>query len=241
MIVYKPLSDIRAISFDLDDTLYDNMPYIYEAERQLATHIEKFYPSASKVTKIQWKNIRIETLSEQPALVNDLGEMRSVTLTKGFRLAGMDNELIPHAVSDCFDHFYHHRSNFVVPKPVRKVLKKLSKKMPIAAITNGNVNLNAIGIEKYFSCIIHASPTHPMKPDRAMFDYVVDALNIPAKNILHVGDDLQKDVEGALSAGFQSAWLAVNRPMSLANEQGSLLPHIQLNQLKELKGIIKKR
>ena len=241
MIIYRPLSNIRAISFDLDDTLYDNMPYIYEAERQLAQHIEKFYPSASKLSKIQWKNIRMSTLREQPELVNDLGKMRSVTLTKGFMLAGINNELIPHAVSDCFDHFYHHRSNFVVSKSVRKVLKRLSKKIPLAAITNGNVNLSAIGIEKYFSCIIHASPTHPMKPNRAMFDYVVDSLNIPAHNILHVGDDLQKDVEGALHAGFQSAWLAVNRPMLMANEQVSLLPHIQLHQLKELKELVKKR
>lgn len=241
MIVYRPLSKISAISFDLDDTLYDNMPYIYEAERQLAQYIEKFYPSATKVTKIQWKNIRIASLNEQPELVNDLGKMRSVTLTKGFMLAGMNNDLIPHAVSDCFDHFYHHRSNFIVSKPVRKVLKKLSKKLPIAAITNGNVNLSAIGIEKYFSCIIHASPTHPMKPNRAMFDYVAETLNIPAQNILHVGDDLQKDVEGAMHAGFQSAWFAVNRSMMMAKEQGSLLPHIQLDQLKELKSLVKKR
>jgi putative hydrolase of the HAD superfamily len=241
MIVYKPLSRIRAISFDLDDTLYNNMPYIYEAEKLLSTYINDSYPIAATITKAQWKVIRITTLEEQPELVNDLGAMRSVVLSKGFILAGMDSDLIADAVSDCFDYFYHHRSNFEVSKPIRKVLKKLSKRLPIAAITNGNVNLQAIGIEKYFSCVVHASPIYPMKPSRAMFDYVADTLNIPAKNILHVGDDLDKDIKGSLDAGFQSAWLAVNRPMNMADEQVSLLPHIQLNELKELKKLVKKR
>lgn len=241
MIVYKPLSRIRAISFDLDDTLYDNMPYIYEAERQLAEYISEHYPIASNITKAQWRNIRVATLQEQPELANDLGKMRSTILTRGFILAGMDSDLIPLAVRNCFDYFYHHRSNFVVSKYVRKVLKKLSKKVPIAAITNGNVSLKAIGIEKYFSCIIHASPTHPMKPHSAMFNFVAESLNIPAQNILHVGDDLDKDVKGAINAGFQTAWLAVNRPMNLASEHVTLLPHIQLNELKQLTTLVKKR
>jgi HAD superfamily hydrolase (TIGR01549 family) len=241
MIVYKPLSHIRAISFDLDDTLYDNMPYIYEAERRLTQYINDNYPIASNITKTQWKDIRLLSLKEQPKLVNDLGTLRSVIMTKAFILAGMDSDSIPLAVSNCFDYFYYQRSNFVVSKSVRKVLKKLSKRLPIAAITNGNVDCRAIGIEKYFSCIIHASSTFPMKPSRAMFDHVADTLKIPAQNILHVGDDLDKDVKGALDAGFQSAWLAVNRSMNLADEQVSLLPHIQLNELKALSRLVKKQ
>jgi len=241
MIVYKSLAPIRAISFDLDDTLYDNMPYIYEAERRLTQYVGEHYAIASAITKAQWINIRAETLNEQPELVNDIGTLRSTIMTKGFMLTNMDSEMIPAAVSDCFDFFYKQRSNFEVAKSVRKVLKKLSKKLPIAAITNGNVDLNAIGIEKYFSCIVHASPQYPMKPSSAMFDYVANSLNIPAKNILHVGDDLEKDVKAALDAGYQSAWFAVNRTMNLANEQVSLLPHIQLDDLKDLKKLIKKR
>lgn len=240
MIVYRPLSHIRAISFDLDDTLYDNMPYIYEAERRLAQYIRDRYPIASSITKTQWNAIRLASLKEHPILVNDLGTLRSVIMTKGFILAGMDSESIPYAVSNCFDFFYHQRSNFVVSKSVHKILKKISKRLPIAAITNGNVDCHAIGIGKYFSCIVHASPTLPMKPNRAMFDHVADTLKIPGRNILHVGDDLDKDVKGALDAGFQSAWLAVNRSMNLKDEPASLLPHIQLNELKELRKLVKK-
>lgn len=241
MIVYKPLSHIRAISFDLDDTLYDNMPYIHEAQNSLNEYIKTQYPIAANIPEKKWRDIRTQTLHEQPELVNDLGLLRATILTKGFLAAGMPSNLISAAVTDCYDHFYFKRSDFEVPKSIRKVLKKLAKRVPIAAITNGNVNCKAIGIEKYFTCIIHASPTHPMKPHPAMFDYVSAKLKIPSKNILHVGDDLDKDIKGASDAGYQTAWLAVNRPMHLRDENASMLPHIQLSELKQLKKLVKKR
>lgn len=241
MIVYKPLSHIRAISFDLDDTLYDNMPYIHEAQQALTQYIAKKYPIAASIKESKWREIRTATLKEQPELVNDLGLLRATVLTKGFMFAGMPNHTISTAVTDCFDYFYFKRSDFEVSKSVRKILKKLAKRVPLAAITNGNVNCKAIGIEKYFSCIIHASPDYPMKPNPAMFDYVSATLKIPSRNILHVGDDLDKDIKGACNAGFQTAWLAVNRPMHLPNERASMLPNIQLEELKQLKKLIKKR
>jgi HAD superfamily hydrolase (TIGR01509 family) len=241
MIVYRPLSHIRALSFDLDDTLYDNMPHIHSAEHALSEYICEHYPLASGIAKTQWRDIRLASLKEKPELLNDLGLLRATVLTKGFLMVGMPSHLISAAVIKCFDYFYFKRSDFELPKSVHRVLKKLSKRVPIAAITNGNVNCKAIGIEKYFSCIIQASPSFPMKPNRAMFDHVAATLDIPSKNILHVGDDLDKDIKGAIDAGFQSAWLAVNRPMHLGNEYVSMLPHVQLSELKELSKLVPKR
>ena len=59
-------------------------------------------------------------------------------------------------------------------------------------------------------------------------------LNIPAENILHVGDSLQKDIYGALKAGYQTAWYAEDRRMNMLNEKTHVLPHVQLSQLTQL-------
>lgn len=239
MIVYRPLAPIQAISFDLDDTLYDNMPYIYAAEAALREHIKMQYPVAASLSPQDWKRIRLQALQENASLFNDIGELRSITLTKGFIQVGMQGDLIPHAVTDCFDLFYRQRSGFVVPQKTQKILKKLAKRVPLTAITNGNVDCEAIGIAPYFSHIIQASPQYPMKPDSAMFNFIANELSIAPKHILHVGDDLEKDVKGAIEAGFQSAWLAVNRPMNLTNETSAqILPHIQLESLKQLKRLL---
>ncbi len=41
MIIYKPTTKISAMTFELDDTLYDNWPYIIEAEKGLLNFIAK--------------------------------------------------------------------------------------------------------------------------------------------------------------------------------------------------------
>lgn len=240
MIVYRPLSPIRAISFDLDDTLYNNMPIMHKAQRSLNKYIKKRYPIVATVKPNNWLEIRRDVLQEQPELVNDVGLLRATVLTKVFLFAGMPKDKVSKAVTHCYDHFYDKRSDFKVPKSVHKVLKKLAKRVPLAAITNGNVNCKAIGIDKYFTCIVHASTKQLMKPHQAMFDHVSSTLKIPSKNILHVGDDLVNDIKGACDAGYQSAWLAVNRPMHMSEEPVSVLPNVQLRKLKQLKKLVKK-
>jgi len=81
---------------------------------------------------------------------------------------------------------------------------------------------------------LHASTSRPMKPAQHMFDEAAARLNVAPKHILHVGDNIIKDVYGAINAGYQAAWFACNRPMTLHNEPVSVLPHVALNNLSEL-------
>lgn len=239
MIVYKPVSDIHAMSFDLDDTLYNNTPYIMLAEQYLLTYIAEYYPEAAHISKSEWQKFKLAALKEAPNLQHDMGMLRTVTLTKGFIYAGLNSNDIPDAVSDCFDVFYRQRSNFKIDNRIRKVLSYLRKKIPIVAITNGNVDCERIGIQKYFSHILQAGKDGKMKPSADMFDKASALLGMSPRNILHVGDNLEKDVSGALEAGFKSAWFAVDRPMRINNEQTTVLPHLQLRSLGELKWIAK--
>ncbi|MGB3725750.1 MAG: HAD-IA family hydrolase [Glaciecola sp.] len=234
MITYRPLHEIRALTFDLDDTLYDNMPYIYAAEASLRHYVKTHFPIAASISPEQWKICRQHVLRLQPELVNDIGTLRKKVLHQGFTQAGMKVPDLAQAVDACFSHFYYKRSDFSVSPAVVTVLKELSEKVPLAAITNGNVNCKQIGIADYFSHIIHACPKYPLKPNVAMFRHISKALNIPPKHILHVGDDLEKDVKGAILAGYQSAWFAVNRKMNLNQEATELLPTIQLSSLHQL-------
>lgn len=236
MITYRKLSPIKAITFDLDDTLYDNMPYIHEAERSLQTYIAANYPAAAHISQTQWRHFRTRALRNKPSLRNDIGGLRKAMLGAGFENAGIQD--LSHAVDDCFNYFYKKRSDFTLDKHTHNILDQLSQRIPLAAITNGNVDCKAIGIAQYFSHIIQASPEFPMKPDRAMFLEMTTLLNMPAAQILHVGDDLEKDIKGAHLAGYQSAWFAIDRKMTLTNEPVEVLPHIQINCLSQLQQII---
>ncbi|GLR69210.1 HAD-IA family hydrolase [Agaribacter marinus] len=242
MIIHKPLPKIEAISFDLDDTFYDNWPHIKAADQYLLDYISKHYPQAAHYTRQDWTLFKLKALQEQPELAHHVSVLREVTLTKAFVFAEMNAEDIPSAVSKCFDAFYDKRSDFMVSKGIRRLLRSLSYRLPLVAITNGNVDCKKIGIGKYFSHILLAGPDGRMKPSADMFNKASILLNIPPEKMLHVGDNLDKDIKGAIDAGYNTAWYAADRQMAISNERDArLLPHIQLKHLKELKRIIKKQ
>ena len=234
MIIYKHFPEIQAFSFDLDDTLFNNGPIIQKAEQALQAYIAAHYPDLNTLSLQDWQSARNKALSKTPELRSDMGAWRKATLREACDIADVAIKLRASVVRDCFDYFYHQRSNFSVPEASKQVLAQLAEKKPLVAITNGNVNLEQIGIAGYFSVIVKASLDMPMKPHPKMFEFAQQELGIPCRNIMHVGDHLEKDVYGALSAGFSAAWFACNRPMNLAHERLRVLPHVHLSHLSEL-------
>jgi putative hydrolase of the HAD superfamily len=234
VIIYKPTPKIKAMTFDLDDTLYDNWPYIVEAEKGLLNFIATEYPNSSHLSKDDWQQYKRSALRDDPELFSDMGDLRRIVLRKGLEESGYRDRELEEAVQACFDWFYFERSNFTVGEAERQMLAKLAEHLPLIAITNGNVNTQQIGIDDYFQTVLKASRQRPMKPHRHMFDEAASILKIERSSILHVGDNLEKDVLGATNAGFSSAWHACDRPMKLKNEAVQVLPNVELRQLPEL-------
>jgi putative hydrolase of the HAD superfamily len=50
------------------------------------------------------------------------------------------------------------------------------------------------------------------KPHGAFFDALVRETGLPRSSIVHVGDSLINDHQGAISAGLESVWLCRNGP-----------------------------
>jgi HAD superfamily hydrolase (TIGR01549 family) len=238
MIYYKKLKPIQAITFDLDDTLYENTSVIVKAEHSLIEFMHNQYPVTKDVNKDFWRSQQKAHFLANPSLKNDMGELRRLSLESGFMALGLSGDKLDVAIKRCFEHFYFQRSNFSLHKDIHSLLKSLSDRLPLVAITNGNVNLQQIGLDDYFSACFQASVELPMKPNKAMFVAAQAHLNIPPENILHVGDSLQKDIYGALKAGYQTAWYAEDRKMNMLNEKTHVLPHVQLSQLTQLLAIV---
>lgn len=234
MIIYKQLKPIKAITFDLDDTLYDNYAIIRNAEASLKSLLQQQYPRVAQLTTEQWSSIRASILDETPMMYHDVSLMRLTTLTRAFSVVGYNKEDGKRSAQHCYDTFYNARSDFSVASSTVECLQALAKRVPIAAITNGNVDCQQIGLGKVFSYVLRPSLKHASKPHSDLFDHMAQLLDLPSQSILHVGDNLINDVLGALSAHYQAAWLAVDRPMNLDNEPVTLLPHIQLTSLEDL-------
>lgn len=93
----------------------------------------------------------------------------------------------------------------------KKVLNELAKKYPMVLVSNfyGNVEsvLTDFGIAKYFKAIIESAVVGVRKPDPAIFTLGVEALRLPADEVVVVGDSLRKDILPAEKAGCKVLWI----------------------------------
>lgn len=238
MIFYRRWTPVKALSFDLDDTLYFNQPIIEQTEQQLIEYLRHNYAACQQTDKKFWQKAKRLAIAEDPTLLLDFTLMRHGTLRYGFKQCGLKGSQLEQAVEDGFNEFYRLRSDFTVAKPVTQLLANLAEFYPLVAITNGNVNLDKIGIADYFSHRFHGGIKQTLKPHRAMFDLTAQALDLKAEQILHIGDDFTNDIIGGLKAGFKTAWYAENRDMRLKRESVSLLPDIHLQQLSDLEFLL---
>ena len=93
----------------------------------------------------------------------------------------------------------------------RPTLEALHARFPMVLVSNfyGNVSavLEDFDLLKYFNRIIESAVVGVRKPDPAIFALGVEALGLPAQNVLVIGDSYKKDILPALSLGCHVAWL----------------------------------
>lgn len=253
MQFYRRLTTIKAISFDLDDTLYNNRPVMLAIEKKMVQYFtEKFailLPELKQIFNRRfWMRYRQQALVATPELAHDVVRVRYETYRLGLLAHNIVEEVAAKEAQTGLDYFISLRSDFSVPKASHQLLAALSNKFPLVAISNGNVDTKALGIDHYFQHIYHAGfqrSTHHnesehllrQKPATDMFTLVCAQLAIPAEQLLHVGDCGFADIHGALNAGCQTAWL----PQYCVGKALQQIPHIELTQVSELSQLLLKK
>jgi putative hydrolase of the HAD superfamily len=115
---------------------------------------------------------------------------------------------------------------------VPPVLGKLAARgMRLAVISNWDERLRGLleglGLASHFETIVVSCEVGHAKPERVVFDEAARRLGLPAHRILHIGDSVEMDFQGARAAGFHA--LEIRRS---ASEPG---PH-HMRSLLELPG-----
>lgn len=93
----------------------------------------------------------------------------------------------------------------------RAIVKQLSEQYPMVLVTNfyGNIPvvLEEFGLAGYFKNIIESSVVGIRKPDPALFALGVEALQLPAEEIVVIGDSYRKDIHPASTLGCRTIWI----------------------------------
>jgi putative hydrolase of the HAD superfamily len=201
------MSSIRAVLFDLDDTLWPIVPVIKRAEKLLYEWLKLHAPPvAQRVTIESMRERRQQLMATDPVYQLDLRLLRRAVLLEAFADAALDVRLVDEAME-----VFSIARNEVTPfEDVRPALDRLRDRVILGSVSNGVADLRVIGMAHYFQASVAAHHIGFAKPDAAIFHAACNALGVAPGETLYVGDDPFLDVEGAQMAGLRAAW--INRP-----------------------------
>jgi len=198
---------IKAITLDLDDTLWPIWPTIARAETALTAWLADRAPATVALLAVPdtKRQIRAETEAAYAHLAHDLGTLRREAIRLALRRAGDD----PALAEPAFEVFFEARHQVDLFADALPALEALSARYPLVALSNGNADIQRVGLARYFKGALSAREFGVGKPDPRIFHAAAALAGATAEATLHVGDDAHLDGVGGLGAGMQFAW--VNR------------------------------
>ena len=195
---------IRAITLDLDDTVWPITPVMVRAEQVLAEWLRANAPRTAERWPLErMREMRDAVNREHPDLAHDFTRQRLIALERMFEDAGDDVSLAQPA----FDAFFAARCEVEHYADSLEALDRLAARVPLAALSNGNADLSRIGLMHVFRFQLGAREHGRAKPDPSIFHAACERLGMPPDEVLHVGDDIEMDVLGAHRAGLRACWI----------------------------------
>jgi len=195
---------IRAITLDLDDTLWPIAPVMLRAEQQLDAWLRTHVPKAAERWPIEaMRTLRDRIAAQHPHLAHDYTEQRRLTLAHVF--ADCDEDATH--VDSAFATFYAARNQVQCYPDSIDALERIAARLPVAGLTNGNADLHAIGLDQHFRFNLGAREHGLPKPSACIFHAACARLGVEPAQVLHVGDDIEMDVIGAAQAGLRTCWI----------------------------------
>lgn len=195
---------VRALSLDLDDTLWPVMPAIQAAEEHLHAWLCEHQPVVAR----DWPPPAMRILRDRiarncPEIAHDFSAQRRLSLAHAMRASGVGETHVEVA----FEVFYAARNRVQPYDDTVPALARLAALLPLASLSNGNADLARIGLDAHFSVRLSAREAGVAKPDARIFAELCRRLGQDPAQVLHVGDDPILDVFGARAAGLRAAWL----------------------------------
>ncbi len=199
---------IRAITLDLDDTLWPFAPIGVRIERILDDWLRVHSPRTAERFPIPvMRALRDRIFAERTDLAHDMSALRRVTLCTAFAESGVAESDLHALTEAAYAVFFAERNRVECYPDALDALARISARLPVAALSNGNADLGAIGLDHHFVFQLGAREHGAAKPEPSIFLAACERLGCAPHEVLHVGDHIEMDVLGAARAGLRTAWV----------------------------------
>jgi putative hydrolase of the HAD superfamily len=196
------MTDVRAVLFDLDDTLC------------------RYRRTGGEVLAAAFERMGVDPLFPVEAYYDRYADFRAVTADaitlreEAFAAIAADRGHDPELGRAVADAYTAERDQTnVEPLPgAADAVASLAASYRVALVTNGapgmqSQKLSALPFADRFETVVHGGYDTAAKPDPEPFHVALDALDVSADRAVHVGNSPTSDVAGAHAAGVGSVWL----------------------------------
>ena len=163
-------------------------------------------PALDRAFTVSWKQMPTRPAIDGPRDDDDKGWWDELVRRVIDQVAPGTNELDRDAFFEAaYSHFAEAGVWELYPEVV-EVLESLKPRFSLAIISNFDGRLRMIlqqlGVSKFFSNIFVSSELGADKPDPEIFRRVLNFIDLNANEVLHVGDDPERDWKAAKAAGL---------------------------------------
>ncbi|MFQ3788826.1 HAD family hydrolase [Halomonas sp. A29] len=212
---------LQAITFDLDDTLWENHSVMVATETGhyawLDEALHEWLPQDGRSFSQRFveqfplecfERRRRELARAHPLRRGDFTWLRERALREMLGEYGLDPATAKHWAGAAMARFMELRHR-VAPHPeVEGLLTELGRHYRLASITNGNVDVQRLALGRHFPVAIAAGEIFAPKPDARPFLAALARLGASPARAMHVGDSWREDVEPARRLGMLAAWIS---------------------------------
>ena len=202
---------ITTLSFDLDDTVWDPRPALLAADKAQWEHLTGRFPHLSEhFTKDRVMGCRKRVIDNSPMIVGDVTALRLEVMEQLLLSLDVPADSAASAAQDAFAAFMAHRNEVVLFPDAIDVLSHLAERFTLIAITNGNADVHKTALGPLFKLAFRADEVGSAKPDAKIFEVAMSAAACAPAEMIHIGDSMETDVNGAINAGVTPIWFNAN-------------------------------
>jgi FMN hydrolase / 5-amino-6-(5-phospho-D-ribitylamino)uracil phosphatase len=234
MKISERIRQIKAISFDGDMTLWDFENVMRNSLAHALMELREHLPAARHVDLgvdrvIGIRNAVAEELKGQGVT---LEWIRLEAFRRTIQTVGIDDhELAAHLNSIYLKHRF---ADIELYPDVLPILDSMTSRYVLGLVSNGNSYPERCGLRDRFTFVILAQNVGVEKPDPAIFQEACRRACCSPQQLMHIGDSLDTDVEGARRSGALSVWLNRDRKPNKTN----IRPDHEIHLLTDLEKLL---
>ncbi|EGR0289993.1 HAD family hydrolase [Vibrio parahaemolyticus] len=236
---------LKAIFFDMDETLCGTSQADKAAGQKFAAWIQQTYPQVSdpqaflqRYLQGVYKKLNAE-FPQLVALLPDenafrCGLIQTILAENGIHIDAEQAQQAQHYFDSA------RMGAFTFFPGVKEMLMDLRKHYKLVVITNGPIfsqhpKLKATQMDEWVDHIIVGGEEPEEKPAASIFQKALNLVDIKPEEALHIGDSLAADIAGANNIGILSVWVNATG----ASNPTEITPNFEIRETVELKEILK--